>query len=116
MRRVNYPVIVVLPFFLLACAASQQAEKKAGPEPSLKSLPHAVAVLPFGNETEEIGISGQARKSFSNHFSSKPYQRIEPYVVYEKIAQMGKTAGKTVFEIPSGDKQLNFIMERLEGK
>ena len=61
MRRVNYPVIVVLPFFLLACAASQQAEKKAGTKPSLKSLPHT-------------------------------------------------------FEIPPGDKHLNFIMERLEGK
>ena len=50
-------------FFLLACAASQRAEKKAGTEPLLKSLPHAVAVLPFGNETEEIGISGQAINS-----------------------------------------------------
>jgi len=116
MRRVNYPVVVVLPFFFSHALHHNRLEKKAGTKPSLKSLPHAVAVLPFGNETEEIGISGQARKSFSNHFSSKPYQRIEPYVVYEKIAQMGKTAGKTVFEIPSGDKQLNFIMERLEGK
>lgn len=63
MRRVNYPVVVVLPFFLIACAASQQAEKKAGTEPSSKSLLHTVAVLPFGNETEEIGISGQAINS-----------------------------------------------------
>jgi len=61
MRRVNHPGVVVPPFFLFAGAASQQAEKKAGTKPSLKSLPHT-------------------------------------------------------FEIPPGDKHLNFIMERLEGK
>ena len=62
MRRVNYPVVVVL-FFSYRMPASQRAEKKAGTEPLSKSLLHTVAVLPFGNETEEIGISGQAINS-----------------------------------------------------
>lgn len=90
-------------FLLSACAASQQAGKKESPVLSSKELPHIIAVLPFGNETDEVGISGQVRKSFSNHFSSKPYQKIEPYIVDEKVAQLEKSAGKNVFEIPPKD-------------
>ena len=61
MRMVNYPVVVVLPFFFSHALHHNRLEKKAGTKPSLKSLP-------------------------------------------------------LTFEIPPGDKQLNFIMERLEGK
>ena len=91
---------VILLFLLSACAASQQAEKKAEAVLSLKELPHYIAVLPFGNETDEIGLSGQVKKSFSNHFSSKPYNKIESYIVDEKVARLEKSTGKTIFEIP----------------
>ena len=90
-------------FIIYACAASQQGEKKPEVVLSSKELPRIVAILPFGNETDEVDISGQVRKSFSNHFSSKPYQKIEPYIVDEKIAQMEKSAGKTVFDISPTD-------------
>lgn len=96
-------VWITVIFFLSACAASQQGEKKSEIVLSSKELPRTVAVLPFGNETDEVGISGQVRKSFSNHFSSKPYQKIETYIVDEKIAQMEKTTGKTVFDIAPQD-------------
>src|SRR3989304_7820139 len=87
-------------FIIYACAASQQGEKKPEVVLSSKELPRPVAILPFGNETDEVGISGQVRKSFSNHFSSKPYQKIEPYIVDEKVAQLEKSAGATIFAIP----------------
>ncbi|MBI3753609.1 MAG: DUF799 family lipoprotein [Deltaproteobacteria bacterium] len=102
MRKLGYCLPVFL-FLISACAASQQAEKKEAALPSFKELPRTVAILPFGNETDEVGISGQVRKSFSNHFSSKPYQKIEPYVVDEKVAQLEKSTGKTIFEIPPQD-------------
>ncbi|MBI5892055.1 MAG: DUF799 family lipoprotein [Deltaproteobacteria bacterium] len=84
------------------CAGVEQAQK---PEEmiSAEKLPRTVAVLPFGNETEEIGISGQVRKSFSNHFSSKPYIKIDPSVVDAKVAEIEKKSDKTIFEIPSKD-------------
>lgn len=69
----------------------------------MKGLPHTVAILPFGNETEEVGISGQVRKSFSNHFSSKPYRKIDPSIVDEKVAQLEKSTGKNIFEIPPSE-------------
>jgi len=101
MHRCSVWITVV--FLLSACAASQRGEKKSEIIVSSKELPRTVAVLPFGNDTDEVGISGQVRKSFSNHFSSKPYQKIEPYIVDEKIAQMEKTTGKTVFDIAPQD-------------
>src|SRR3990167_5421522 len=101
MHRCSVWVTVV--FLLSACAAPQQGEKKSEILLSSKELPRIVAILPFGNETDEVDISGQVRKSFSNHFSSKPYQKIEPYIVDEKIAQMEKSTGKTVFDIAPQD-------------
>src|SRR3990172_1525371 len=90
-------------FIIYACDKTKQGKKKPEVVLSSKELPRTVAILPFGNETDEVGISGQVRKSFSNHFSSKPYQKIEPYIVDEKIAQMEKSAGKTVFDISPAD-------------
>ena len=98
MHRCSVWVTVV--FLLSACAAPQQGEKKSEILLSSKELPRTVAILPFGNDTDEVGISGQVRKSFSNHFSSKPYQKIEPYIVDEKVAQLEKSAGATIFDIP----------------
>ncbi|MFQ5586371.1 MAG: GNA1162 family protein [Thermodesulfobacteriota bacterium] len=74
-------------------------KKKEG-KPIVEGLPRTVAVLPFGNETEEIGISNKVRKSFFNHFSSKPYIKIDPSVVDEKVTILEKKTGKTVFDIP----------------
>lgn len=102
MRKPCY-FLPLLIFFVSACASSQQSEKKEAVLQSSKELPRIVAVLPFGNETDEVGISGQVRKSFSNHFSSKPYQKIEPYIVDEKVAQLEKSSSKTIFEISSKD-------------
>ncbi len=100
MRKGRGLLWVALLFLLSACAASQQAEKKSEAVLSSKDLPHTIAVLPFGNETDEIGLSGQVKKSFSNHFSSKPYNKIESYIVDEKVAQIEKSTGKNIFDIP----------------
>ncbi|MDP2681691.1 MAG: DUF799 family lipoprotein [Deltaproteobacteria bacterium] len=103
-------LVVILLFLLSACAASQQTEKKAE---AVLELPRSVAVLPFGNETDEIGLSGQVKKSFSNHFSSKPYNKIEPYIVDEKVARLEKSTGKTIFEIPPKEAAETFGVDGL---
>ena len=98
------PIIFIAAFFLFACAAGKEAaQKEAGAEISAANYPKTVAVVPFGNDTEEIGISGQVRKSFFNHISSKPFQSIKPSVVDEKVATLEKAGVKTIFDIPPGD-------------
>lgn len=85
------------------CAGVEQAQKPDEIISTDKKLPRAVAVLPFGNETDEIGISGQVRKSFSNHFSGKPSIKIETSIVDAKVAEIEKKIEKTIFEIPPKD-------------
>ncbi|MBI5234332.1 MAG: DUF799 family lipoprotein [Deltaproteobacteria bacterium] len=62
-------------------------------------FPKIVAVMPFQNETQEIGIANQVRKAFYNHFSSKPFRDVELPVVDEKIVQLEKTTGRSVLEL-----------------
>ncbi|HBO83511.1 MAG TPA: hypothetical protein DD641_00675 [Deltaproteobacteria bacterium] len=103
LRSMHYALCVILITVFTGCAGPQQEVQQQKPDEKVLTdkLPHKVAVLPFGNETEEIGVSGQVRKSFSNHFSSKPYIKIDPSVVDAKVAELEKNTGKTILEIPS---------------
>lgn len=91
-------LIFLLAFLLPGCSTTEKAKKEDEIRPQGK-FPRTVAVLPFGNETDEIGISGQIRKSFYNHFSSKPFRDIELSAIDEKVALKEKASGKTVFDI-----------------
>ncbi len=64
-----------------------------------EDLPITVAVMPFQNDTGEIGIASQVRKAFYNHFSSKPYRDVELSVIDEKIVQLEKSSGKSALDI-----------------
>ncbi|MBI5237331.1 MAG: DUF799 family lipoprotein [Deltaproteobacteria bacterium] len=89
---------------LAACTAAVQPKEDAGAKPvSAEEYPRTVAILPFGNDTDELTISPQVRKSFSNHFSSKPFMKIDPSVVDEKTVQLEKTSGKNIFDLPPAD-------------
>lgn len=90
----------IFALFLSGCSGMKQAEKKTDTTAISGNYPRVVAVMPFGNETDEIGISGQIRRSFYNHFSSKPFQDIELPVTDAKVAAAEKTSGKTIFDIP----------------
>ena len=97
-------ILCIITFFLFSCAAGKEAAQKEG-EAALTAanFPKVMAVLPFGNDTDEIGISGQMRKSFFNHASSKPFQSIRMSVVDEKIAALEKTGVKTIFDAAPKD-------------
>jgi len=41
------------------------------------TAPRTVAVLPFANQTDHVGIGEEVRRSFYNHFSSLPYRDTE---------------------------------------
>lgn len=90
---------------LLSCAAPKKAggPGEAGVEEYSGRYPRTVAVVPFGNDTEEIGLGGQVRKSFYNHFSSKPYRDIEPSAVDEQVSIIEKRTGKSVSELPANE-------------
>ncbi|MDO8427211.1 MAG: DUF799 family lipoprotein, partial [Deltaproteobacteria bacterium] len=98
LKRVYLPALWVVLIILYGCSAQQAAKKDEGL--ALGRYPKVVAVLPFTNATVEPGVADQVRRSFYNHFSSKPYRDIEVSVVDEKIAKLEKSTGKTVFELP----------------
>jgi hypothetical protein len=86
--------------FLFSCAPTQEV-KKDMPETAVSEgeLPGIVAVMPFQNDTKEIGIANQVRRAFYNHFSSKPYRDIELAVVDEKIVHLEKSSGKNILDL-----------------
>lgn len=93
-------VLLLLFMTLFSCAPISEIKKDI-PEVAISEdeIPRMVAILPFENKTEEIGIANQVRKSFYNHFSSKPYRDIELNIVDEKIVQLEKSTGKSILEI-----------------
>uniref|UniRef100_A0A7C4EKR0 Tetratricopeptide repeat protein n=1 Tax=Thermodesulfovibrio aggregans TaxID=86166 RepID=A0A7C4EKR0_9BACT len=99
MKKIFFSLFFLL--FLFSCAPVSEIKKET-PEVTLadEELPKTVAVLPFENKTEEKGIANQVRKSFYNHFSSKPYRDIELSIVDEKIIQLERQTGKSILEIP----------------
>ena len=89
---------------LISCAApGKDKAGEAAEKAYAGKYPRVVAVLPFANDTEEIGLGGQVRKSFYNHFSSKPYRDIEPSAVDGSVSVLEKSSGKPVFEMPPRD-------------
>lgn len=92
--------IALMLLALISCAPSQEV-KKDMPEISVseEEMPRMVAVLPFQNETQEIGIANQVRRAFYNHFSSKPYTDVELNIVDEKIIYLEKSTGKNIFDL-----------------
>jgi len=94
-------LLFIAAMLLSSCAPATEIKKdmpEAAPI-SEDELPRIVAVMPFQNDTQEIGIANQVRKAFYNHFSSKPYRDVEPLIVDEKIVQLEKSAGKTILDI-----------------
>ncbi|MCX7966741.1 MAG: DUF799 family lipoprotein [Syntrophorhabdaceae bacterium] len=97
-------ISVLISLMLLSCASIPEVPglKKETTELKIadEELPKTVAIIPFENKTEEVGIANQLRKAFYNHFSSKPYTDIEIGVVDEKIVHLERTTGKNILEIP----------------
>lgn len=94
--------LLLITLLLIASCAPLPEIKKETTEAKIsdEELPKTVAVLPFENKTEEIGVATQVRKAFYNHFSSKPYRDIELSIVDEKILQLERSTGKSILEIP----------------
>jgi hypothetical protein len=92
---------VFISLFIFSCAPSQEIKKDTSeiPAVSKEDLPKIVAVMPFQNETKEIGIANQTRRAFYNHFSSKPYRDVELSIIDEKIVHLEKLLGKSILDI-----------------
>ncbi|WP_353683795.1 GNA1162 family protein [Thermodesulfovibrio sp. 3907-1M] len=98
MKKTLFVFFIVL--FIASCATMPEVKKETPQgEISEEELPKTVAILPFENKTEELGIANQVRKAFYNHFSSKPYRDIELNIVDEKIVQLEKSKGKNILDI-----------------
>jgi hypothetical protein len=86
----------ILGLFLAAAFDAFAREEAVRPQ---GDLPRVVAVMPFQNESDEPAIASQVRKTFYNHFSSKPYRAIKLPLVDEKIVQLEKSTGKRVIDL-----------------
>ncbi|TAN41447.1 MAG: tetratricopeptide repeat protein [Nitrospirae bacterium] len=86
--------------FLASCVPAEEIKKDTSAVSiSEDELPRTIAILPFLNETPEVGISNQIRRSFANHFSGKAYRDIKLPIVDEKSVQLEKSTGKSIVEI-----------------
>lgn len=94
-------VLFALSLILLVSCVPTAEVKKDGQDLSIDTdeLPRTIAILPFQNETQEVGISNQVRRSFANHFSGKAYRDIKLPIVDEKSVQIEKSSGKSIVEI-----------------
>lgn len=101
MKKLFY--IFIIYFFLFSCTSIPEIKKDSDIIIQTEELPRTVAILPFENKTDEKGIANQIRRSFYNHFSSKPYKDIELGIVDEKIVQLEKSKGKSILEIPANE-------------
>ncbi len=66
-------------------------------------MPRVVAILPFKDEVSQPWLAEQVRKAFYNHFSSKPYTDVKLPKVDERVVQLEKSTGKSVFDLDPGE-------------
>lgn len=83
-----------------SCAGTQEAIKET-PEATISEneLPRTVAIMPFQNDTKEIGLANQLRRAFANHLSAKNYIDMKLPLVDERIVQLEKSTGKNIFDL-----------------
>jgi len=101
MSIIKWIFLICLTITAAACAPAEEIKKDTAETPAIseEDLPKIVAVLPFQNETKEIGIANQTRRAFYNHFSSKPYRDVELSIVDEKIVHLEKSSGKSILDL-----------------
>jgi hypothetical protein len=89
---------MLLPAVLCACAPTLKIEQygKGVQELRADEFPQQVAILPFGNETDEQGLDAVVRRNFANHFSSKNYLDMKLPVADEKLVQFEQSTGKKI--------------------
>lgn len=85
---------------ILSCAGGPQtaqapvevrdAKPPAGRQADLPSI---VAVMPFGNDTQEKGAAERMRKAVYNFFSSAPYVDVELASVDEALVRLERSSG-----------------------
>lgn len=98
--KLRFPAFLLLLCFVSACAPTLKMEQTLNRECKLKEddFPRQVAILPFENATNQVGLDQLVRRTFANHFSSKSYQDMKLPVVDEKVVQYEKSSGKRLLE------------------
>ncbi|MBI5195792.1 MAG: DUF799 family lipoprotein [Nitrospirae bacterium] len=101
MKKIFFSILTLA--LITSCALKEEIKKDLSAPAVLavpeEDLPLTVAVMPFQNDTHEIGIATQVRRAFYNHFSSKPYRDVELNVIDEKVVQLEKSSGKSALDI-----------------
>jgi hypothetical protein len=66
----------------------------------LKNPPKSIAILPFGNQTEQEDINEFVRTTFYSHLSAQPYKDIELNDVDERLKRYHLTSYDKLSEVP----------------
>ncbi|MCP4342545.1 MAG: hypothetical protein GY799_27615 [Desulfobulbaceae bacterium] len=97
---------LVLSIFLTSCAGileeikMHEARRDSGAATDQQTgLPTIIAVMPFLNETDGIGIENRLRQNIYNRFSSKNYVDLKLAKVDEKIKILERDTGKKYSEL-----------------
>lgn len=95
--------VLALAGSLMSCGGGAQGlqapvvERDAKPAARQQvDLPSIVAVMPFGNDTQEKGAAERMRKAVYNLFSSVPYVDVELAAVDEGIVRLERSTGASV--------------------
>ena len=96
----RFILLIIFAAILCSCAPTLKLEQygKGVQEVREDDFPRQVAILPFGNETNENGIDAIVRRNFANHFSSRNFLDMKLPVADEKIIQFEQANGKKVAE------------------
>lgn len=99
LRNLFPPVLIIM--MLASCAGVPEVKKEAGQQPTISEneLPLTVAILPFVNDTKEVGLASQLRRAFANNFSAKNYVDMKLPLVDERVVQLEKSTGKTITDL-----------------
>ncbi len=96
----KYRFLFLALLLLTGCAPTLKLEQHTGPVTDIAAdeFPRIVAILPFGNETQERGSDVMVRQAVANHFSATSYQGMKLSVVDEKLTRFPQVSGKNAVD------------------
>ena len=82
--------MIVLICLLVVCSCGSQIpfvkdDDAAGPKVKLRNPPKSIAILPFGNKTDEPDLEKFVRATFYSHLAPHPYKDVELHEVDRKL-------------------------------
>lgn len=101
--RFRVPLLILSLLALSSCLAKRPIASYPELTMAVASgdLPRSVAVLPFVNRTESVGLDGLVRSSFYSHLSVRPYRDVELHTVDRRLRGLLARDDRELSQIPA---------------